>query len=71
MGIEKARMAEISAKLTAMRLDSSPDGHIGLENVNTRIKYFYGEEYGLSFEDAPGGGALCHMYIGLEKARAD
>lgn len=32
------------------------DGHIGLKNVNQRIKLIYGDTYGLRLESAAGGG---------------
>lgn len=36
---------------------TSPHGlGIGLKNINERIKLCFGEEYGMSFENNPGGG---------------
>lgn len=59
--------------LNARMQSSSPhpaqqnEGHVGLENVNARIKYYYGPSYGLSFLPNSPHGLICRMFIGLEK----
>lgn len=45
------------------------DGHIGLKNVNQRIKLIYGEEYGIHLESAAAGGVrviLRFPYVSMQ-----
>ncbi len=55
-GLEQEKLNEIQTRLS----DSSitKESHIGLGNVNQRLKLIYGEEYGLRMERAKEGG-LC------------
>lgn len=37
--------------------------HYGLRNIDKRIKFQYGERYGLSFESSPGAGTKVHILL--------
>lgn len=70
-GMTDEALKALNAQLADMPKKRSPaDGHVGLDNVNARIKYYYGVDYGLSFSHAPGGGVTCHMDIGIEPTTA-
>jgi two-component system sensor histidine kinase YesM len=43
---------------------SGEHGSIGLKNVNGRIKYFYGNEYGVSFRTMKPNGLTCTLALG-------
>ena len=40
---------------------------VGIGNVDGRIKYYYGGEYGLSYKKSPSGGVSCVINIGYNK----
>ncbi len=42
------------------------ENHVGLGNVNARVKYFYGMKYGLSMEQNSPAGLICRILIGTE-----
>lgn len=66
-GMTDEELTALNARLSSLPKQTSPaDGHVGLDNVNARIKYYYGPEYGLSFSHSPSGGVTCHMYIDTE-----
>ena len=57
-GIPPDRLAELNAKLAAAADgDDAAPGHIGLMNVHRRIRYTFGEPYGLSIASGADGGA--------------
>lgn len=63
VGIEQERLKEITTLLNDFEhLDKT---HIGLSNVNQRIKLLYGEEYGLTLETELGKGTT--VLIALPK----
>lgn len=65
-GMTDEALKALNARLSGPPGQNAPaDGHVGLDNVNARIKYYYGPEYGLFFSHAPSGGVTCHMDIGL------
>ncbi len=72
MGMSPEDMAALNARMSAgaPRPEQQTEGHVGLENVNARIKYYYGPSYGLSFRPNTPQGFICRMYIGLEKNTA-
>ena len=55
-GIEKERLLEIEEKLNSGEIAQSK--HIGLANVNSRIKLIYGNEYGCSIKTSSNGTAI-------------
>lgn len=59
IGMEKEQLDTIR-KLLGSTEESS---HIGINNVHQRIRFFYGEEYGLEIESLEGEGTLVHIRI--------
>ena len=59
-GIEPERLAELNRRMQVddptyfENLANRHGGGIGLENVNRRIRLFYGSEYGIRIESVPG-----------------
>jgi len=65
LGIAPQRLAEI--KLWLQERDSlSADSNIGLRNVHTRLKYLYGDEYGIQVNSIEGEGTTVTMMIPLD-----
>ena len=61
-GILPEKLAEMNETLSAYR-ETVSTAHIGIHNVNNRIKLHYGETYGLSFESRPGQGTTATIKI--------
>jgi two-component system sensor histidine kinase YesM len=40
---------------------------MGVNNVNQRIKLYYGEEYGLQYESEPGQGTTVHIWLPMRE----
>lgn len=59
IGMEKEQLDTIR-KLLGSTEESS---HLGINNVHQRIRFFYGEEYGLEIESLEGEGTLVHIRI--------
>ena len=59
-GLEENERRKLNESLSAARR-SLRFGHIGMDNVNGRIKLLFGEEYGLSVEPRPGGGSIIRV----------
>lgn len=53
IGMEEAALGALTASLN----DRDGTEHIGLRNVNQRIKLYYGDAYGVSVESLPGRGS--------------
>ena len=53
IGFDESRLYEIEEKLRSTELAESR--HIGLSNVNSRIRLLYGNEYGCSLKTSPEG----------------
>lgn len=68
-GMSDETLTALNARLetATLRRQDQPDEHVGLENVNARIKYFYGAAYGLHLFHAEPRGMLCRIYVGLQK----
>lgn len=45
--------------------DKKPNNKIGIENVNERIKYYYGKEYGVNIESQRNSGTRVTIRIPL------
>jgi len=56
IGMEPDKLKELNENMTHDYIKENT--HLGLENVNQRIRLVFGEEYGLTLSAAPGGG-LC------------
>ncbi|MBQ2391778.1 MAG: histidine kinase, partial [Clostridia bacterium] len=57
VGIEPDKLAELNKLINSD--DIYVKKHIGLKNINQRVKLIYGEEYGLTIESILGEGTTC------------
>lgn len=62
-GMDGAKLREVRESLTESAMERR--GHIGLYNVNKRMKLIYGEEYGLQIDSAPGEGTTILLRLPL------
>ncbi len=71
-GMSAEAMDTLNARMETanFRRQNQADEHVGLDNVNARIKYFYGTSYGLHFFHASPTGVVCRMHVGLAKLPA-
>jgi len=53
-GIEKDELERLSAFINEAQVDVTQ--HVGIKNVNQRIKLYFGSQYGLEIMSDPGGG---------------
>jgi sensor histidine kinase YesM len=65
LGIPAERLAEIEIWL-AEQDSLSTDSHIGLRNVHARLKYLYGDEYGIRISSVEGEGTTITLMIPLQ-----
>ena len=61
-GIPSDKLEEMNTTLSAYR-ETVSTSHIGIHNVNNRIKLHYGEDYGLYFESIPGQGTTATIKL--------
>lgn len=68
-GMSDEAMDALNARMetACLRRQEQATEHVGLDNVNARIKYFYGAAYGLHFFHAEPAGIVCRMHVGLAK----
>jgi len=57
IGIEPDKLAELKREIN--NFETPINKHIGLKNINRRVKLLYGEDYGLNIESALGEYTLC------------
>ena len=62
-GISPERLREVREALRHSHPIENAKGGIGLVNVNTRLKMFYGNEAGLTIESSPVTGATCTLWL--------
>lgn len=60
-GIAKGRLEEI--RQTLSQSDMQETEHIGLNNINVRLKLLYGKEYGLSIDSEEGRGTMLTLRL--------
>lgn len=67
-GMNNDELDEIRKKLNSPKNseDKGPK-HIGLENINHRLKLYYGQEYGVSIDSEEGKGTMISIIIPLQK----
>ncbi|QHW33314.1 sensor histidine kinase [Paenibacillus rhizovicinus] len=70
LGMAKERLAEIEQWLKDKNSLVS-DHHIGLRNVHARLRYLYGEPYGIRVSSVEGEGTTITMMIPLRRAETD
>lgn len=61
-GIPKERLETLNKELASYK-DTINSSHIGIHNVNNRIKLYYGHEYGLHIESIEGKGTVVTIQI--------
>ena len=61
-GIPEDKLADLNEKLTCSKPEDYSSS-IGLINVQSRIKLFYGQEYGISIESQLGEGTSVKIKI--------
>ncbi len=54
---------EVLADLTAPDADLSSTDHVGMRNVQERIRLYFGEPFGLSYESTPGLGTCATLVL--------
>ena len=64
-GIDKEHLAELNSSIKAVSETSSK--HIGLRNINSRLRLLYGDKYGLKLCSGENGGTLCEMIMPVIK----
>ena len=62
-GLTQARQADIAEALKNQRPISNTRGGIGLANVHTRLRMFYGPDAGLTLENVTGQGTVCTLWL--------
>lgn len=67
IGMEKETLEKIFEKHVR---DTRSNG-VGLKNVNERIQLYYGAEYGITFESAPGKGTTAKIRLPYQKEGAE
>lgn len=67
-GISKERLEWIQARFK--QTPEETKGSIGLMNIHHRIKLYYGEDYGLSIHNNPGGGTIVTLTFPICKKEA-
>lgn len=67
VGIDTERVRELNAAMTGGF--SEPGDHIGMKNVNQRIKLTFGEAYGLTIASNPGQGTSARFTIPMVTSR--
>ncbi len=66
-GIDKERLRDINNILEQGEMMKDENKYFGLKNVNMRIKYKFGFEYGLEIESKPGDKTVSRLKIGIIK----
>lgn len=68
-GMDEERLAFVRAHLNEIHTGS---GHgVGLSNINSRIRLYYGTQYGLSIESSPGHGTCTSFCVPLYNLREE
>lgn len=63
IGMEEETLGQIFEKHVR---DTRSNG-VGLKNVNERIQLYYGAEYGITYESAPGKGTTAKIYLPYQR----
>lgn len=64
IGIEAQRLEELRKTINDVK--TSPSNHIGLRNVNLRLKLLYSERYGLQLFSEEGKGTTCTLTMPID-----
>ena len=66
LGISPEKLSELERRLAASHCDTNQ--HLGLVNINARLRLQYGDAYGLLLSSAPGDGTCVTLRIPLSSA---
>ncbi|MEX2104311.1 MAG: sensor histidine kinase [Bacilli bacterium] len=69
-GMDSRQADEMNAMLSdnpRIMLDSPTKDRVGIYNVNSRIKLYYGNEYGISIQSAPNEGTIVKIILPLDR----
>jgi two-component system sensor histidine kinase YesM len=66
-GMSPERLESVRQSLEYSNTRSS--GHIGIDNVNRRIRYLFGEQFGLVMESRPSEGTIVQMVLPYEETK--
>lgn len=67
VGISAVRLEELRQSINDAK--SSPSSHIGMRNVNLRLKLIYGERYGVELFSRQGEGTTCILTMPIDFER--
>ena len=59
-GIDSEKLENLRKNISVKKIDNL---HIGLNNINNRIKLTYGDEYGINIDSAVGRGTTVKIYL--------
>ena len=63
IGMDEEAMNDLRARLDARIKDGESEGHFGVYSADHRLKLYFGEDYGLSFESEYGKGTVVTIKI--------
>lgn len=63
LGISREKLQALRERICIRYAEARETAHIGLRNVNERIKLYYGEEYGLNVESREGEGTCVRITL--------
>ncbi len=67
-GMEEQQFAALRQRLREAATDTLDSEHIGVQNVHDRIRYYYGDSYGLSIDSQVGEGTKVILRLPASKA---
>ena len=70
VGMDESQLAQMKALLDSDEIGVKDEYNwksIGLKNVNDRIRYLYGEEYGVKVTSSPGFGTIVRLLLPLNQ----
>jgi two-component system sensor histidine kinase YesM len=67
IGIPPHKLAQINAALAEPTTDAPPEHGYGLENVNQRIKLYYGKQYGLALSSESAHGTRASIVVPMTR----
>ena len=71
IGIPPNKLAELNAALHDSTHDAHAEHGYGLENVNQRIKLYYGKQYGLTLSSEYANGTCAAIVVPMSKPKSD
>ena len=63
VGMDAEKVDHINHVINLRRMESDENSGVGVKNVNQRIKFVYGDEYGVRLSSSPNQGSSCIITI--------